>query len=122
MLLGGKPASGAVGEDDDVFEVTRGTRSLPPLVNDGIRSRSDGNTCRTRHLPARATCRRTDRLHDVEILAWTGPVFLFAVFVLWGIVARNMPPFPPSATPDQVKAHFPDLRLPLLIAMSVASR
>ena len=31
-----------------------------------------------------------------KILAWTGPVFLFAVFVLWGIVARNMPPFPPQ--------------------------
>src|SRR6201981_1445481 len=54
-----------------------------------------------------------------KILAWTGPVFLFAVFVLWGIVARNMPPFPPSATPDQVKAHFIELRVPLLIALSV---
>ena len=31
-----------------------------------------------------------------KLLAWTGPVFLFAVFVLWGIVARNMPPFPPA--------------------------
>ena len=29
-----------------------------------------------------------------KILAWTGPVFLFAVFALWGFVARNMPPFP----------------------------
>src|ERR1700728_3016098 len=54
-----------------------------------------------------------------KILAWTGPVFLFAVFVLWGIVARNMPPFPPSATPDEVKAHFHDFRLPLLIALSI---
>src|SRR5271170_5824467 len=53
-----------------------------------------------------------------KILAWTGPVFLFAVFVLWGVVARNMPPFPPSATPDEVKAHFHDFRLPLLIALS----
>src|ERR1700683_2545526 len=54
-----------------------------------------------------------------KILAWTGPVFLFAVFVLWGIVARNMPPFPPSATPDEVKAHFHDFRLPLMIALSI---
>jgi hypothetical protein len=54
-----------------------------------------------------------------KILAWTGPVFLFAVFVLWGIVAHNMPPFPPSATPEQVKAHFHDFRLPLLIALSI---
>src|SRR6202021_780930 len=54
-----------------------------------------------------------------KILAWTGPVFLFAVFVLWGIVARNMPPFPASATPDEVKAHFHDFRLPLLIALTI---
>jgi hypothetical protein len=54
-----------------------------------------------------------------KVLAWTGPVFLFAVFVLWGIVARNMPPFPPSATPDEVKAHFQEFRLPLLIALSI---
>ena len=54
-----------------------------------------------------------------KILAWTGPVFLFAVFVLWGFVARNMPPFPPSATPDEVKAHFQEFRLPLLIALSI---
>src|ERR1700689_5758886 len=54
-----------------------------------------------------------------KILAWTCPVFLFAVFVLWGIVAHNMPPFPPSATPDEVKAHFHDFRLPLLIALSI---
>src|ERR1700757_4306022 len=54
-----------------------------------------------------------------KILAWTGPVFLFGVFVLWGFVARNMPPFPPSATPDEVKAHFQEFRLPLLIALSI---
>ena len=54
-----------------------------------------------------------------KILAWTGPVFLFAVFCLWGIVARNMPPFPASATPEEVKAHFQELRLPLLIALSI---
>lgn len=54
-----------------------------------------------------------------KILAWTGPVFLFAVFVLWGILADNMPPFPASATPEEVKAHFLDLRPRLLIALSI---
>jgi len=54
-----------------------------------------------------------------KLLAWTGPVFLVAVFGLWGVVARNMPPFPPSATPDEVKAHFHEFRLPLLIALSI---
>jgi hypothetical protein len=54
-----------------------------------------------------------------KALAWAGPVFLAAVFGLWGILARNMPPFPPSATPDEVKAHFAEFRLPLLIALSI---
>src|ERR1700730_5889174 len=54
-----------------------------------------------------------------RILAWTGPVFLFAVFVLWGIVARNMPPFPPSATPEQGKDDDRHCRVPLLIALSI---
>ena len=54
-----------------------------------------------------------------KALAWCGPIFLFAVFVLWGIVAKNMPPFPPSATPAEVKAHFQEFRTPLLIALSV---
>lgn len=54
-----------------------------------------------------------------KILAWTGPVFLFAVFCLWGIVADNMPPFPASATGAEVKQHFHDLRPRLLIALSV---
>src|ERR1700752_402920 len=54
-----------------------------------------------------------------KILAWTGPVFLFAVFVLWGILADNMAPFPASATPDEVKAHFLDLWPRLLIALSI---
>jgi hypothetical protein len=54
-----------------------------------------------------------------KILAWAGPVFLTTIFALWGLLARNMPPFPPSATPDEVKAHFQELRLPLMIALSV---
>jgi hypothetical protein len=54
-----------------------------------------------------------------KILAWCGPIFLVAVFGLWGLLAHNMPPFPPSATPAEVKAHFQEFRLPLMIALSV---
>jgi hypothetical protein len=54
-----------------------------------------------------------------KILASTGPVFLFAVFCLWGILAGNMPPFPASATPVEVKQHFQDIRPRLLIALSI---
>src|SRR6201997_5928043 len=54
-----------------------------------------------------------------KILAWTGPVFLFAVFCLWGILAGNMPPFPASATPIEVKQHFQEFRPRLLIALSI---
>ncbi|BBX44788.1 hypothetical protein GCM10009641_26200 [Mycobacterium cookii] len=54
-----------------------------------------------------------------KILAWTGPVFLAAFFCLWGLLAHNIPPFPPSATPEEVMAHYKDLRLPIMIGMSV---
>ena len=54
-----------------------------------------------------------------KILAWTGPVFLAAFFCLWGLLADNIPPFPPSATPDEVWQHYADLRLPIMIGMSV---
>jgi hypothetical protein len=54
-----------------------------------------------------------------KILAWTGPVFLAGFFCLWGLLARNIPPFRPSATPQEVWQHYADLRLPILIGMSV---
>jgi hypothetical protein len=54
-----------------------------------------------------------------KILAWAGPVFLAGFFFLWGLLARNIPPFPPSATPDEVWRHYADLRLPIMIGMSV---
>ena len=69
--------------------------------------------------PARGLSQYPADYKTWKILAWTGPVFLFAVFALWGFLARNMPPFPPSATPDEVKAHFQEFRLPLLIALSI---
>jgi hypothetical protein len=55
-----------------------------------------------------------------KVLGWAGPAFLFLFVALWGFLGRNMPPFSPNATPDEVKAHFSELRLPLLIGMSVA--
>jgi hypothetical protein len=54
-----------------------------------------------------------------KVLAWTGPVFLAAFFLLWGLLAGNIPPFSPNATPDEVKAHYLEGRLPILIGMSV---
>src|ERR1700739_554328 len=54
-----------------------------------------------------------------KVLWWTVPAFLFAVFVLCGFPPHKMPPFPTSTTPDEVKAHFQEFRLPLLIALSI---
>jgi hypothetical protein len=54
-----------------------------------------------------------------KILACMGLAFLAAFFGLWGLLAHNIPPFSPNATPDQVKAHFAELRLPIMIGMSV---
>src|SRR5271163_4341685 len=55
-----------------------------------------------------------------KILSWMGPLFLALFVVLWGFLGHNMPPFSPNATPAEVKSHFVELRLPLLIGMSVA--
>jgi hypothetical protein len=54
-----------------------------------------------------------------KVLAWCGPIFLAAFFFLWGVLAHNIPPFSPNATPLEVKAHFTELRLPIMIGMSV---
>lgn len=54
-----------------------------------------------------------------KFLAWMGPLFLVAFFGLWGLLAGNIPPFSPNATPDEVRAHYLDNRLPILIGMSV---
>ena len=54
-----------------------------------------------------------------KLLAWCGPIFLAAFFCLWGLLAGNIPPFPPSATPLEVKAHFTDHSLAIEIGMSV---
>ena len=69
--------------------------------------------------PARALLPYPTDYKTWKILAWTGPVFLFAVFCLWGILAGNMPPFPASATPIEVKEHFQEFRPRLLIALSI---
>jgi len=54
-----------------------------------------------------------------KFMGWGGPIFMASFVFLWGILAGNIPPFPPSATPLQVKAHYIDHRLGILIAMSV---
>jgi hypothetical protein len=54
-----------------------------------------------------------------KILAWCGPLFMATFVFLWGVLAGNIPPFPPSATPLEVKAHYLDHRLAIMIGMSV---
>ena len=55
-----------------------------------------------------------------KILAWCGPVFLAAFFCLWGLLARNIPPFPAQRDAGRGQgALCQDLRLPILIGMSV---
>jgi hypothetical protein len=54
-----------------------------------------------------------------KFLAWMGPVFLAAFFLLWGVLAGNIPPFPPSADAPTVWQHYADHRLAILIGMSV---
>jgi hypothetical protein len=54
-----------------------------------------------------------------KLLAWCGPVFMAAFVFLWGVLARNIPPFSPSATPLEVKAHYVDHSLAIMIGMSV---
>jgi hypothetical protein len=70
--------------------------------------------------PARALWPYPTDYTTWKILGWAGPAFLVLFVALWGFLGRNMPPFSPNATPDEVKAHFSDLRLPLLIGMSVS--
>jgi hypothetical protein len=54
-----------------------------------------------------------------KVLAWMGPLFLSAFFLLWGVLAGNIPPFSPNATGEEVRAHFLDNRVPIMIGMSV---
>jgi len=70
--------------------------------------------------PARGLSPYSTDYTSWKILACMGPLFLALFVGLWGFLGRNMPPFSPNATPEEVKAHFVELRLPLLIGMSVA--
>lgn len=54
-----------------------------------------------------------------KILAWCGPLFMATFVVFWGILAKNIPPFPPSATAEMVKAHYVENSLAIMIGMSV---
>jgi hypothetical protein len=55
----------------------------------------------------------------LKLGAWSGPIFLAAFFCLWGLLGENIPPFSPNATPIEVKQHYLDHRLAILIGMSV---
>lgn len=61
---------------------------------------------------------RTD-YRSWTLLAWCGPVFMATFVLLWGALAGNLPPFPASASPAEVKEHYLDNRLPIMIGMSV---
>jgi len=54
-----------------------------------------------------------------KFMAWMGPLFLAAFTCLWGLLAGNIPPFPPSANPQEVWQHYADNRLSIIIGMSV---
>src|ERR1700731_5306539 len=54
-----------------------------------------------------------------KVMAWTGFAFITAFFCLWGLLARNISPFPAWAEPQAVWDHYKNLRLPIMIGMSV---
>jgi len=79
----------------------------------------------TAHVPPPRLPSATERavtLHDYrswKILAWCGPIFMATFVFLWGALAGNIPPFPPSASGLEVKAHYMDHRLAIMIGMSI---
>src|SRR5215471_19090142 len=70
-------------------------------------------------LPAPAVSSESTDYRSWKFLAWMGPVFLGAFFGLWGLLAGNIPPFPPSADPQTVWQHYADNRVSIMIGMSV---
>ena len=54
-----------------------------------------------------------------KVMAWTGFAFIAAFFCLWGLLARNISPFPASAEPQAVWDHYKNYRLAIMIGMSV---
>jgi hypothetical protein len=120
VLIRVKRTTGDVGNDEGAREASAvlDRRCISYTVIKGAESMAI-HAEPTTAAPARSLSPYATDYTTWKILAWTGPVFLAAVFGLWGFVARNMPPFPPSATPEEVKAHFIELRLPLLIALSI---
>ena len=69
------------------------------------------------HPRPRVTCRPTRPTTGRGRFS-RGPCLLFLFFGLWGFW-RNMPPFPASATPDEVWQHYRTSGCRLLIGMSV---
>src|SRR5581483_6829907 len=74
---------------------------------------------RTAHMPQRKTWSLGEDYRTWKMLAWCGPIFLAAFFCLWGLLGGNIPPFLPSASPLEVKQHYLDHRLAIMIGMSV---
>lgn len=54
-----------------------------------------------------------------KVMAWMGFAFITAFFCLWGLLARNISPFPAWAEPQAVWDHYKHYRLPIMIGMSV---
>jgi len=54
-----------------------------------------------------------------KVMAWMGFAFITAFFCLWGLLARNISPFPAWAEPQAVWDHYKNYRLPIMIGMSV---
>jgi hypothetical protein len=67
----------------------------------------------------RSRSRSTD-FRSLKFLAWNGPIFLAAFFILWGVLPGNIPPHPlPSATPLEVKSYYLDHSQAVMIGMSL---
>jgi len=54
-----------------------------------------------------------------KVMAWMGFAFITAFFCLWGLLARNISPFPAWAPPEAVWQNYKDHRLGIMIGMSV---
>jgi hypothetical protein len=54
-----------------------------------------------------------------KLMSWCGLIFMATFVFLWGVLAGNIPPFSPNANGLEVKAHYMDHRLAIMIGMSV---
>jgi len=54
-----------------------------------------------------------------KLLAWTGPIFFIGFFCMWGLLADNFPPMAANTSPQDMWQHYKDLRIPIMVGMSV---